>query len=195
MSKRYPFGHIFSFDELGIILPSEIEREPTNKVHPSQTEAPGFEDDLDEEVDIEELSQAIPGARAVIFLPMWDFQEHRWFSAAIGWTTEPTRILDNGDLNYLSAFGNSIMAELSRLGTIALSQAKSDFISSVSHELRSPLHGVLAAAELLRKPSMSLADKSMLDSIESCGQMLLDTINHLLDYAQYVHGSLNAGGY
>lgn len=41
------------------------------------------------------------------------------------------------------------MAEVSRLSALVDSQLKVDFISSISHELRSPLHGILASVEFL----------------------------------------------
>ena len=41
------------------------------------------------------------------------------------------------------AFGNSVMAEVSRLASIASDRQKADFIGSISHEFRSPLHGRL----------------------------------------------------
>ena len=42
---------------------------------------------------------------------------------------------------YLSAFGHSVAAELTRLETLAADQAKGNFISSVSHELRYDIDG------------------------------------------------------
>jgi signal transduction histidine kinase len=66
----------------------------------------------------------------------------------------------------------------------ALSKAKSDFISSISHEMRSPLHGILASTEILRDTMKLDSEVSMLNSIDACGSMLLDTINHLLDYSK-----------
>jgi signal transduction histidine kinase/CheY-like chemotaxis protein len=68
----------------------------------------------------------------------------------------------------------------------ALSKAKSDFISSISHELRSPLHGILAGVEMLRDTMKLESEISMLDSIDACGSLLLDNINHLLDYSKSV---------
>lgn len=39
-------------------------------------------------------------------------------------------------MTYLSAFGHSLRAEISRIETISSDIAKGKFISSVSHELR-----------------------------------------------------------
>ncbi|KAK5109264.1 hypothetical protein LTR62_007138 [Meristemomyces frigidus] len=183
---RYPFGHIFSYDDLGVITQPGLRSPHQDRMHPSRPDFSGtLPSDTDmEDADSAKLFDAVQYARSIIFLPLWDFQKGRWFAAAIGWTTDPSRVLDHADLNYLAAFCNSIMADVSRIETSALSRAKSDFISSISHELRSPLHGILAGTELLRKPERSRTDDAMLDTIDSCGHMLLDTIDHLLDFAK-----------
>lgn len=157
-----------------------------DRMHPSR---PTFQplDSLSEHSEHDDaamLFKAAQQARSIIFVPLWDFQKDKWFAATLGWTNDPTRVLDVNDLDYLSAFGNSIMAEVSRLEDSALSRAKSDFMSSVSHELRSPLHGILAGTELIRGSSDKLLQSSLLDTVESCGNMLLDTIDHLLDFAK-----------
>lgn len=48
-------------------------------------------------------------------------------------------------MDYLQAlsFSNAIKAEVTRRATAYADKQKSDFIGSVSHELRSPLHGML----------------------------------------------------
>ena len=59
-----------------------------------------------------------------------------------------------------------------------------DFIGSISHELRSPLHGILASAEFLAESDCNAFQMSLIDTIESCGRTLLDTINHVLDFSK-----------
>jgi signal transduction histidine kinase/CheY-like chemotaxis protein len=179
--RRYPLGHVFSADEFGPIeeryAPGQKRRtSPSRRHHRRQSRSRS---------DVEQLFRWLPDARFFVFLPLWHPQRETWFSAIFAWTSDPFQALDNHDLTYLRAFGNSVMAEVGRIETLALSRAKSDFISSVSHELRSPLHGILASTELLRDAigtdSQQLA---MLDMIDSCGQTLLDTMNHLLDFAK-----------
>jgi signal transduction histidine kinase/CheY-like chemotaxis protein len=60
---------------------------------------------------------------------------------------------------------------------------KSDFVSSLSHELRSPLHGCLAAVEILRETALDKSQTDLLEMIESCADTLLYTMNHLLDFS------------
>lgn len=79
------------------------------------------------------------------------------------------------------------MAECSRLDTELADQKKSDFIGSISHELRSPLHGILASAEFLGEEVTEGFSKGLVETIDSCGRTLLDTINHILDYSKINH--------
>lgn len=76
------------------------------------------------------------------------------------------------------------MTELSRIDAIALNRVKSDFISSISHEFRSPLHGILASADFLQETDPTEAQFELISTIQSCGRTLLDTINHVLDFTK-----------
>ena len=182
--KQYPRGHIFSADEYG---PIEDQYAPGKKLGTSSTIGHGRHRSLPRQ-DIDELFLWLKSARFFVFLPLWHFQRECWFSAVFAWVTDPTKAFDTNDLTYLRAFGNSVMAEVGRFEALAISRAKSDFISSISHELRTPLHGILASTELLRDSTKKDTElEGMLDMIESCGQTLLDTMNHLLDFAKINH--------
>ena len=67
---------------------------------------------------------------------------------------------------------------------MAAERQKGDFIGSISHELRSPLHGILASAEFLAETEADPFQNSLVDTITSCGRTLLDTVNHILDYSK-----------
>lgn len=83
-----------------------------------------------------------------------------------------------------AAFTNSIMAEVGRISATITSQLKEDFVSSVSHELRSPLHGVLASVEFLYEDgNLSHVQADNVSTIQACGTMLLETIDHILDFS------------
>lgn len=88
------------------------------------------------------------------------------------------------DLNYFKIFSDSIMRELSRLDALASHQQKTTFVASISHELRSPLHGILGTLEFIKDTKLDTFQVNMLNSLHSCGQTLLDTINQVMDYAK-----------
>lgn len=134
--------------------------------------------------DIEVL-KIIPGARAIMVVPLWDYNKERWYAGGIIWTCTPTRVFTKeGELSYLRAFGTSVLAELARLEVQIYDKAKSDILGSLSHEIRSPLHGIIAAADLLHDTSLDAFQCDVLHSLESCGRVLLDVLNHLLDYSK-----------
>lgn len=83
------------------------------------------------------------------------------------------------------------MRELSRLDALALNQQKVTFVASISHELRSPLHGILGTLEFIKDTQLNTFQVSMLNSLNSCGQTLLDTINHLMDHSKMSETSRN----
>lgn len=186
MLTMYPFGHVFSSDELGVLATFGTDGEQKPDGHPSRSGLYSAQDvgSWNETNDFPSLFEGFDRARSILFLPLWDFQKQRWLAGTIAWTTNPARVFDVNDMTYLSAFGNSIIAEMSKIEAKAVSRAKSDFISNISHELRSPLHGILAGAELLRESMPNVSEASTIDIIETCGNMLLDTMNHLLDFAK-----------
>jgi signal transduction histidine kinase/CheY-like chemotaxis protein len=71
--------------------------------------------------------------------------------------------------------------------------AKSDFLSSMSHELRSPLNAILGFAQLVESGSPSPTDsqKRSIDQILQAGWYLLELINEILDLALIESGKLS----
>src|SRR5580693_4692477 len=68
--------------------------------------------------------------------------------------------------------------------------AKSDFLSSMSHELRSPLNAILGFAQLINSdsPPPSPTQRESIDQILHAGWYLLELINEILDLAQIESG-------
>ncbi|NEO15563.1 MAG: hypothetical protein F6K59_08590 [Moorea sp. SIO3F7] len=64
----------------------------------------------------------------------------------------------------------------------AANRAKSIFIANISHEVRTPLNGILGYAQILKQStSLTANDKKGIDIIEQCGSNLLTLINEILD--------------
>lgn len=77
---------------------------------------------------------------------------------------------------------------------VAAELRRNAFVSSISHELRSPLHGILASADSLGETRCDVFQKSLVDTVDSCGRTLLDTINHVLDFSKMSSFGSNALG-
>jgi signal transduction histidine kinase len=134
--------------------------------------------------EILRLLVAFPQARQIFFVPLYD-STSGCFIGSFAWSTSATRIftVDN-HLSYLVAFGHSVMSEVSRLNTLSADRAKGDFISNVSHELRSPLHGILASVEFLADTVLDGFQQNLVDTVDICGRTVLDTIEHVLDFSK-----------
>ena len=72
-------------------------------------------------------------------------------------------------------------------------RSKSDFLSSMSHELRSPLNGILGFAQLLESdtPPPTASQKESISQILQAGWHLLKLIDEILDLAKIESGKLS----
>lgn len=188
---RYPRGKIFHIEKDGSValsyegLADEVSQMYAGGAKMVLEGSPKEKGLRQETLEIRQLHKILPEARCIAIYPVWDFQRSRWFTVNLVWSNDPGRVLSEPkDLTYMAAFSNSVMAEVSRMDLEAADRAKSDFISSISHELRSPLHGVLGTVELLQETATTFTQRGLVETVYSCGRTLLDTLNHLLDYAK-----------
>lgn len=174
--RRYPQGQIFSYEADGSVLqtPLPIDGEPLTPGLPppkrpaspsrqwsqdSQGATDGSGDTPTKQHSLptiqrqrwnaaESVAHLFPGARSVIIVPLWDSQKKRWAAGGFVWTSNPTRVFSmDGALAFLRVFGLIVMAEIYRLNTKFEENMKSNILGSISHELRSPLHGLVGAVE------------------------------------------------
>ncbi|WYZ36042.1 hypothetical protein EsH8_X_000689 [Colletotrichum jinshuiense] len=194
--RRYPEGKLFTFDTKHGLNPTDSSEEdrlrqlstipddlqhgrsaagrqrPRNKPWARQNEG-------------RDLLQIFPGARSVAFVPVWDPRKNRWYAGGFVYSREPTRTFTvKGELSYLRVFGILAMTETLRHELMLDEKAKFDALSSLSHELRSPLHGIILGIELLNDTNLSVAQGDIVHTLEACGRTLTDTLDHLLDYAK-----------
>ncbi len=88
--------------------------------------------------------------------------------------------------------GNNVELERAMAAAEKANLAKSDFLSSMSHELRSPLNAILGFAQLINSdsPAPTESQAASIDQILHAGWYLLDLINEILDLAQIESGKL-----
>ncbi|HUL95697.1 MAG TPA: response regulator [Usitatibacter sp.] len=68
------------------------------------------------------------------------------------------------------------------------SKAKGAFLATVSHEIRTPINGLLGALELLGQARLERADAELLAAARASGNTLLALLNDLLDMAKIEAG-------
>ncbi len=70
----------------------------------------------------------------------------------------------------------------------AASEAKSRFLATVSHEVRTPLNGVLGMADLLRDTPLTAEQTTYVSAIRTSGEALLTLIDEILDFSRIEAG-------
>lgn len=197
--RRYPEGHLFHFTEDGVIrwaVTSESESAD------SAEDLKSLSDDTPPPSDIKSmlpkqardlsrqqrsrkgdgavLQKLFPKARSVAVFPLWDSHREKWHATGFAWTMAASRIFTmTGELSYLRAFGSSVMAEVARIDVLRADKAKEDVLGSLSHEIRSPLHGIILGLELMHDTNMDVFQQDVLHTVETCGRTLLDTMDHV----------------
>ena len=68
---------------------------------------------------------------------------------------------------------------------------RSQFLSNVSHELKTPLNSILSATSLLRNKTLDSDSDDLVSIIHQSGQQLNITLNNVLDYYKLKNGLLN----
>ena len=70
------------------------------------------------------------------------------------------------------------------------SEAKSRFLATLGHEVRTPMTGVLGMSELLQSGSLDPTQRGQVDAIRRAGEHLLRLVNDALDLARIEAGKL-----
>jgi signal transduction histidine kinase len=199
--RRYPEGKIFSFDADGELLPSDYSDEDYRSKSKPTSSHDGIDDDSTQAdsaaqteqthshssrpTEISLLCNAFPSARSVAFVPIWDAKRERWLAGGFMYTLTPARVFSiEAELSLFKAFSKIITSDVHNLEARQVAKAQADTLGSLSHELRSPLHGIMFSTELLDKNDLSVFQSNATHTIETCCRTLLDTINHLLDFSK-----------
>ncbi|KAM0815609.1 hypothetical protein AB5N19_01408 [Seiridium cardinale] len=193
--RRHPHGKVWNFEADGTVAdpsnssdsdPSPVEDRKTVLESTEGGNVASTTTDAKKLVNTAaRIMKMFPGARSVAIVPLWDAQTGNIFAGGFAWTRTPTRTFsDENELTYLRVFGLTAMTEVARLKLRVADKAKMDILGSISHELRSPLHGLVGAVELLRHTTLDALQDGILRAIDASGRTLLDTIDHLLDFAK-----------
>lgn len=81
--------------------------------------------------------------------------------------------------------------EQARKEANAANEAKSEFLSKMTHELRTPLIGVLGMNELLQRTVLDDQQKVLTETVQKSGEELLTLISDVLDISKIEAGKLD----
>lgn len=69
-------------------------------------------------------------------------------------------------------------------------QAKSDFLAMISHEMRTPLNGIIGMTAVLLSRNLSEQDRDCVETIRHSGEVLMAVIDDVLDLSKIEAGRL-----
>jgi len=81
-------------------------------------------------------------------------------------------------------------AESGRDAAEEMAKTKEDFLAVMSHEVRTPLNGVLAMADALVRTDLTAEQRRQVTAIAQSGRMLLDIVNEVLSIARIEAGEM-----
>jgi len=106
-------------------------------------------------------------------------------------TSRPFYSFRASEINFIRTMGVILRARLLQARVIEADAAKTTFLSSISHELRTPMHGVLSGLQLMRDAGKWGPESEMerlLSLTESSGQVLESILNDVLDFGSWQQG-------
>ncbi|MCU6712780.1 response regulator [Paenibacillus sp. J5C_2022] len=69
-------------------------------------------------------------------------------------------------------------------------KAKSRFLAMMSHEVRTPLNGIIGLTQLMRKMELTALQRDYMDKMETSSESLLRIINDVLDFSKIEAGKI-----
>lgn len=69
-------------------------------------------------------------------------------------------------------------------------RARNDFLAVMNHEMRTPMHAILALSSLLQETQLSANQRMMVEAILKSSNLLATLINDVLDLSRLEDGSL-----
>ncbi|MFO1055364.1 MAG: ATP-binding protein [Dongiaceae bacterium] len=112
----------------------------------------------------------------------------RCVQASVQRTSDGGRVGIYTDISKLKQIGEQLRA--ARDEAEAASRTKSQFLATVSHELRSPLHGVLSSLDLLQVTPLDAEQSGIVKGARASGVALLELIDDILDLTRLESGQL-----
>ncbi len=92
----------------------------------------------------------------------------------------------------LPLYASKLIRDLSQAKKAAeqASEAKSQFLAAVSHEFRTPLHGILGMTDMLQRTRLDDEQKDMAATVRNSANSLLTLINEVLDFSRIEAGQM-----
>lgn len=115
--------------------------------------------------------------------------EHRVGDRILAWSFFPL-----SKLGQVRGYGMDITADAAlrdvREAAEESAKAKSIFLATMSHEVRTPMNGVLGCTQLLQDTSLTDQQRSLIETMHRSAEALLALVNDILDFSKIEAGNM-----
>lgn len=80
--------------------------------------------------------------------------------------------------------------QVARQDAVSAIKARNDFLAVMNHEMRTPMHAIIALSSLLQEGTLAIEQRSMVDTVVKSSSLLSTLINDVLDFSRLEDGSL-----
>ncbi|PZR07831.1 MAG: hypothetical protein DI536_26055 [Archangium gephyra] len=106
----------------------------------------------------------------------------RTYSVGRSWLSEGTQVLVFRDVTDRAAADAAQRRAAQEAA--ALAKARTDFLARMSHEVRTPLYGILGAAELALDRPLDQRARELLKAVQRSGSALVSVVDEILDFSK-----------
>lgn len=115
----------------------------------------------------------------------------------VNWKVSPVREGQGSVTNYIATYRDVTRERAAERKLVEArdraeyaSHAKSDFLAAMSHEVRTPLNGIIGNAELLAQSTLDAQQTEMVTLLRKSGELLLHIVNDILDFSKIEAGRI-----
>lgn len=189
LASIYPRG--MTFDVVGKVATARTQ-DSNQRRHSYTSFAMGHDDITNQEEGDDltalhtEILDTLADAQTLVFLPIYDRDDSALLATCFFWDSSGLRMANGTqDLLAYQVLGNFLSHSVAQVRMQNKGAEQSKFMSNFSHELRSPIHGILGAAQFLQDTMTNDHQNALLQSIVVSSNTLLDTMNVVLDYNKF----------
>jgi hypothetical protein len=114
----------------------------------------------------------------LIFLPVYDHDNKSLLASCFAWhDSSVDKVVDDPDVSDYHVLGNFLSHSVAQLMLQNKDSEQKKFMSNFSHELRTPINGILGSAQFLQDTVSDDYQNELLQSIVVSSNTLLDTVS------------------